>query len=142
MGYGIGSLLSVVIAVFARLVGLDRDRAFYPTVVIVVAHYYVLFAVMGGTTHALLIELGVMAALLVVAVAGFRRNLWLAAAALVGHGVFDILHAGLVTNAGVPEYWPAFCMSYDVGAGGILAWLLMRARIAARVNGNARGIHA
>jgi hypothetical protein len=47
-----------------------------------------------------------------------------------------------VTNAGVPEYWPAFCMSYDVGAGGILAWLLMRAKITARVNGNARGIHA
>jgi len=142
MGYGIGSLLSVVVAVFARSAGLDRDRAFYPTVVIVVAHYYVLFAVMGGTTHALLIELGVMTAFLVVAVAGFKRNLWLVAAALVGHGVFDIFHAGLVTNAGMPEYWPAFCMSYDIGAGGILAWLLMRAKIAARVNGNPRGIHA
>ena len=136
MGYGIGSLLSVVVAVFARSAGLDRDRAFYPTVVIVVAHYYVLFAVMGGTTHALLIELGVMTAFLVVAVAGFKCNLWLAAAALVGHGVFDIFHAGLVTNAGVPEYWPAFCLSYDVGAGGILAWLLMRAKITARVNAN------
>lgn len=142
MGYGIGILLSVVVSVFARLAGLDRDRAFYPTVVIVVAHYYVLFAVMGGTTHALLIELGLMAAFLVVALAGFKRNLWLAAAALVGHGVFDIFHAGLVTNAGVPEYWPAFCMSYDVGAGGILALLLMRAKITARVNGIPQGIHA
>lgn len=136
MGYGIGSLLSIVVAVFARSVGLDRDRAFYSTVVIVVAHYYVLFAVMGGTTHALVIELGVMTLFLVVAVAGFKRNLWLVAAALVGHGVLDIFHAGLVTNAGVPEYWPAFCMSYDVGAGGILAWLLMRAKITARVNAN------
>jgi len=132
MGYGIGSVLSVVVAMFARFVGLDRDRAFYSTVAIVVATYYVLFAVMGGTTHALLIELGVMAAFVVVAVAGFKRNFWLVAAALVGHGVFDIFHAGLVTNAGVPEYWPAFCMSYDVGAGGILAWLLMRAKIPAR----------
>ncbi|MBY0506888.1 MAG: hypothetical protein K2X03_23410 [Bryobacteraceae bacterium] len=131
MGYGIGSLLSVVVAVFARAAGLDRDRAFYPTVVIVVAHYYVLFAVMGGTTHALLVELGLMSAFVVVAVAGFQRNLWWAAAALVGHGVMDIFHAGLVTNAGVPAYWPAFCMTYDVGAGGILAWLLMRAKIPA-----------
>jgi hypothetical protein len=111
---------------------LDRDRAFYPTVLIVVASYYVLFAVMGGTTHALIIELSVMTAFLIVAVAGFKRYLWMVAAALVGHGVFDIFHAGLVTNAGVPEYWPAFCMSYDVGAGGCLAWLLMRAKIAAR----------
>jgi len=131
MGYGIGSLLSVVVSVFARFVELDRDRAFYPTVVIVVASYYVLFAVMGGTAHALLVELGVMAAFLIAAVAGFKRNLWLAAVALVGHGVFDIFHSGLVTNAGVPEYWPAFCMSYDVGAGGILAWLLMRGKISA-----------
>ena len=132
MGYGIGSLLSVIFDVFAKFVGFDRDRAFYPTVLIVVGSYYVLFAVMGGTTHALLIELGVMTAFVVIAVAGFKRNLWLAAAALVGHGVLDIFHAGLVTNAGVPEYWPAFCMSYDVGAGGILAWLLMRAKIPAR----------
>ncbi len=111
---------------------LDRDRAFYTTVVIVVASYYVLFAVMGGTTHALLVELGVMMAFLIVAVVGFKSNFWLVAAALVGHGVFDIFHAGLVTNAGVPEYWPAFCMSYDVGAGACLAWLLMRAKITAR----------
>jgi len=146
MGYGIGILLSVVVAVFARFVGLDRDRAFYSTVAIVVATYYVLFAVMGGTTHALLIELGVMTAFLVVAVVGFKRNLWFVAAALVGHGVFDIFHAGLVTNAGVPEYWPAFCMAYDVGAGGILAWLLMQGKITARVDGNPHGkeprIHA
>lgn len=132
MGYGIGSLLSVVVSVFARLVGLDRDRAFYTTLVIVVAHYYVLFAVMGGTTHALLVELGVMAVFVGVAVTGFKRNLWLVAAALAGHGVLDIFHADLVTNAGVPAYWPAFCMAYDVGAGGILAWLLLRAKIPAR----------
>ena len=132
MPYGVGSLLSVVVAIFARLVGLDRDRAFYSTVVIVVASFYVLFAVMGGTTHALLVELGVMAGFVVVAVMGFKRNLWWAAAGLVGHGVFDIFHGGLVDNAGVPAYWPAFCMAYDVCAGGILAWLLYRSKIAAR----------
>lgn len=128
MGYGIGSLLSLVVSVFARLVGLDRDRAFYPTVLIVVASYYQLFALMGGTTHALLIELSVMAVFVAAAVAGFKGNLWVVVAALVGHGVFDFFHAGIVTNAGVPAWWPPFCMSYDVGAGGCLAWLLLRAK--------------
>ncbi len=137
MGYVVGSLLSVVVTVFARTVGLDRDRAFYPTVLIVVAHYYDLFAVMGGTTHALLIESSVMTAFVILAVVGFKRNLWLVAAALAGHGVFDFFHSGIVTNAGVPEWWPSFCMSYDVGAGGCLAWLLLRDKIAARVNGKA-----
>ena len=130
MGYGIGSLLSVVVTVFARSVGLDRDRAFYPTVVIVVAHYYVLFAVMGGTTHALIVESIGMTAFLLAAVAGFKFNQWIVVAALVGHGVFDFFHAGIVTNAGVPEWWPAFCMAYDVGAGGCLAWLLLHPKAA------------
>jgi hypothetical protein len=134
MGYGIGSLLSVVVSVFARSVGLDRDRAFYPTVLIVVASYYDLFAVMGGTTHALIIESSVMTAFLIVAFAGFKRNLWMVVAALVGHGVFDFFHTGIVTNAGVPKWWPSFCMAYDVGAGGCLAWLLMRDKITAKPN--------
>ena len=56
MGYGIGSVLALIVSVFARLVGLDRDRAFYPTVLIVIALIYVLFAVMGGSMHALMME--------------------------------------------------------------------------------------
>ena len=132
MGYGIGSLLALVIFLFARAVGLDRDRAFYPTVMIVIASYYVLFAVMGGTTRALIIETGVMTAFLLVAVAGFKLNLWMVVAALVGHGVFDFFHAGIVTNAGVPEWWPAFCLAYDVCAGAGLAWLLVRSKLTAR----------
>ena len=44
--YVAGIVLSIGVAAFARRVGLDRDRAFYPTVAIVVASYYVLFAAM------------------------------------------------------------------------------------------------
>ena len=35
----IGILLSAGVALFARYVGFDRDRAFYPTVLIVIASY-------------------------------------------------------------------------------------------------------
>lgn len=135
MGYGIGVLLAISVSVFARAVKLDRDRAFYPTVVIVVASYYVLFAAMGGTVQALLIECGVMAGFLLAAVVGFKSNLWIVAAALAGHGVFDFFHRHIVTNAGVPEWWPAFCMAYDVCAGGCLAWLLWRSTLQPRHSG-------
>lgn len=131
MGYGIGSLLAIAVAVVADRVGLDRDRAFYPTVLIVVASYYVLFAVMGGTDSALLLELIGMAVFLVVALAGFRFNLWLVAAALAGHGVFDFFHSSMVSNAGTPAWWPGFCGAYDVVAGACLAWMLWRGRAAA-----------
>lgn len=132
MGYEIGSLLAVGVFVFARVTGLDRDRAFYPTVAIVVASYYVLFAVMGGGWSTLWIEAGAMMVFVIAAVAGFRFSLWFAVAALVGHGIFDFFHAGLVTNGGVPVWWPPFCLAYDAVAGACLAWLLWRGKLTAR----------
>ena len=44
--YVVGIVLSFGVALFARRVGFDRDRAFYPTVLIVIASHYVLFAAM------------------------------------------------------------------------------------------------
>ena len=41
MPYLIGIVLSVGVALFARCVEFDRDRAFYPTVLMVIASYYV-----------------------------------------------------------------------------------------------------
>ena len=45
----VGMMLSLGVALFARRVGFDRDRAFYPTVLIVIASSYVLFAAMSGS---------------------------------------------------------------------------------------------
>lgn len=133
MGYAVGIVLALVVSCFARLTGFDRDRAFYPTVAVVVASYYVLFAVMGGSSHALIVDLAAMVAFVIVAVIGFKSNLWLVVVALAAHGVFDALHGFIVTNPGVPEWWPAFCATFDIGAAGVLAWLLTRAKLAARV---------
>ena len=44
----IGLGLAVLVAIMARITGLDRDRAFYPVALIVIASYYILFAVIGG----------------------------------------------------------------------------------------------
>jgi len=85
----------------------------------------VLFAVMGGG-QGLGPEILVMALFAAAAVAGFKTSLWLVAAALAGHGLFDLVHARLIDNPGVPAFWPMFCMSYDVMAGACLAWLLVR----------------
>jgi hypothetical protein len=122
----VGAVLALVVGLMASVVGLDRDRAFYPTVVMVVASYFVLFAVLGGERRALAVELGFAMVFVVLALAGFRRSLWIVAAALVGHGVFDVFHGQLVTNPGLPEWWPAFCMAYDVVAGSYLVVLLRR----------------
>ena len=132
MGYGIGVLLALAVAGFARLVGFDRDRAFYATVLIVVASYYVLFAVMGGGGQVLVAELLGMSVFGAAAVLGFKLSPWIVAAGLVGHGVFDSFHGRVIANTGMPPWWPGFCASYDVSAGVILAWLLWRERKSSR----------
>jgi hypothetical protein len=126
MEYLIGIGLAAVVCAFAALSGFDRDRAFYSTVAIVVATYYILFAVMGGSTRALVQESVAAAAFAAMAVVGFKKNFWLVAAALAGHGLFDFIHHQFIHNPGVPAWWPGFCGAFDVLAGGWLAVLLMR----------------
>jgi hypothetical protein len=126
--YVVGILLSIGVAAFARRVGFDRDRAFYPAVLIVVASYYVLFAVMIGSVETVLLESIVMAIFAIAAVVGFKRSPWIIVAALAAHGLQDAVHGQIVANAGVPAWWPAWCLAYDVGAAGALAWLLTHAR--------------
>jgi hypothetical protein len=128
MPYLVGLILGIVIALFTKTVGLDRDRGVYPTIVIVVALYYVLFAVMGGSIRALGIETAVMLGFTLLAVVGFARSPWWIVAALAGHGVFDSVHGGLIANSGVPVWWPAFCMSIDVTLAACLAGLLLQKR--------------
>ena len=123
MEYLIGLILSLAVAGFATVIGLDRERAFYPTVLIVIASYYVLFAVMGASRQTLIIEIVVASVFLLFAVLGFKRNLWFAVAAIVGHGVFDFVHHWLIENPGVPRWWPGFCLTIDVILG---VWLAVR----------------
>ena len=122
MSYAIGFGIALGVSVFARVAGFDRERVFYPVCLVVIASYYVLFAAMGGP-NALLVETLVMAGFVLASVAGFRRNLWIVVAALTAHGVFDFFHGGIVTNPGVPAWWPPFCLAYDVTAAGFLAFL-------------------
>ncbi len=127
----VGVLLAVAVGLLATVVGLDRDRAFYPTAMIVIASYYALFAVMGASTHALVVESLVTAAFLAAAIAGFKSSLWLVVLALAAHGVFDLVHGGIIANPGVPAWWPEFCLTYDVAAAGYLAWLIKSRRVLA-----------
>jgi hypothetical protein len=135
MEYLIGLLLSLAVAGLVAITGLERDRALYPTVLIINASYYVLFAVMGASGRTLAIEIAVASAFLLIAILGFKRSPWLVAAAIAGHGVFDFFHHSLIENPGVPRWWPGFCLAFDVGFGGYVA---VRLYLAARLQSVAR----
>ena len=127
----VGALLAFAVGLFATSTGLDRDRAFYPVVTIVVASYYVLFAVMGASPHALLLESLIGTVFLATAVWGFKSSLWLVVAALAAHGISDLGHSAVISNPGVPSWWPQFCFTFDVALAAYLAWLLRSGRLRA-----------
>ena len=124
MEYIVGLILTVVIMGTAVAVGPGRERSFYAAMMMVVASYYILFAVMGASRHAVAVESLVAGVFMAAALVGFRTSLWVVVAALIGHGLFDSVHHLVIANPGVPHWWPGFCLSFDVAAGGLLALLL------------------
>src|SRR5881409_1261020 len=114
MPYAIGIALAILTALLVTTAGFDRDRAVYPTLLIMIASYYVLFAVMGGSVHALSIESVVMLGFALVVVRGFAVNLWWVVGAMEGHGVFDFVRSRLIENRGVTARWSAFCLAFEV----------------------------
>ena len=131
MEFAIGVVLALVVGISLTLIGMDRDRSLYPVILIVIAFLYDLFAVMGGSTEALIMESIAAVVFVVLSVLGFRTSLWLVVIGLAGHGVFDLFHARLINDPGVPVWWPMFCLAYDVVAAAYLAWLISRDHIRA-----------
>jgi hypothetical protein len=123
----VGVLLALAVCgLIGTALGFDRDRAFYPTIAIVVALLYALFAVMAGSPSVLAAESIAIVLFVAASILGFTRSLWFAVAALIGHGLYDAVHGRIIANPGVPAWWPAFCGGFDVAAGLYLAVRLIR----------------
>jgi hypothetical protein len=129
MEYLIGVILALSISIGATAIGFDRERSFYPTVLIVIALLYALFATIAGSTHALLFESLPIVLFVLAAGLGFKKTLWWVVGGLFAHGLFDFVHHGLISNPGVPVWWPGFCLTYDITAAAYLAYLLKRSKL-------------
>ena len=127
LAFLVGALLAAAVSIFAHLVGYDRDRAFYATVLTVVGSLYVLFAVIAGG-QGLLPEIIFFAIFAGLAAIGFRTSMWIVAAGLALHGLFDFVRHSYLQAPGAPAWWPAFCGAYDLVAALVLAALLLRER--------------
>lgn len=73
-----------------------------------------------------MIEIAIASGFILFALLGFKGNLWLVAAALMGHGIFDSVRPRFIANPGVPHWWPCFCLAFDVIFGGWLALQLLQ----------------
>ena len=126
----VGLLLAMAVGVMATASGLDRDRAFYPAVTMTIALYYVLFAVMGGSTRALVVE----------SLIAVFSSCWRSSASGLHSGssswrsrpmAMDLWHGTIIANPGVPAWWRDCCLTYDLVAAGYLGWRLRSRRIRA-----------
>ena len=125
MEYVIGFAAAVGVCLFATVIGFDKERSFYPVVLIVIAALYLLFAVLAKSTGFLVAEAIPALGFVALAVFGFRKTPWLVVAGLALHGVFDFFHHTMIANPGVPVWWPGWCLSYDVVAAAYLAALIL-----------------
>lgn len=125
MEYAAGVILAITVGIFASAIGFDKERSFYPTVLIVIATYYLLFAAMAKSMDALVAETLPVLLFTSAAALGFRRNPWIVVAALAVHGVFDLIHHAVIANPGVPAWWTGFCLAFDLAAAAYLALLLV-----------------
>jgi hypothetical protein len=121
----VGVLLAIAIATLAKFTRFDEERSFYSTVLVIIASYYVLFAVLGGSNHALVWELVIAIAFSTVAIIGALFLPTLVGAGIMTHGLFDLVHDMIIENPGVPTWWPTFCGSIDVFLG---LWVILLAR--------------
>ncbi|MEP7364304.1 MAG: hypothetical protein ABI972_13705 [Acidobacteriota bacterium] len=126
MEYFVGIVLALAIAGLAAGCGFYRDRSFGPTVLIVIAAYYVLFAVMGSSGRTIVVECIAAAGFVLAAMIGFKASPLLVAAAIASHGLFDFTHYLFIDDPGVPHWWPGFCGTVDILLGASLALLHMR----------------
>lgn len=126
MEYLIGVIAATAVGLFGTVVGFDKERGFYPVVLIVIAALYLLFAVIAGSTRSLIAECVPALVFVVMATLGYRKQApWLVVAGLALHGVFDYFHPAVIANPGVPVWWPGWCLSYDVAAAAYLAALIL-----------------
>jgi hypothetical protein len=128
---GGGLVMALAVGILAPVTRMDRGRALYPAVLVMIAALYGLFAAIDGTPAVIVTEVACMTPFAALALLGFRRSLWIVVGALACHGVYDFVHARIVTNTGVPSWWPVFCLAYDATAALYLAFLLTRSTVPA-----------
>ena len=120
----IGIALSFAIAVLAKITRFDRDISFYPSILIFIASFYILFAVMAG--HSVYRELLIASTFFATAILGAYKSLFIVGLGIVAHGVYDIFHVIVFNQSVAPIWWSSFCGTVDLVLG---LWVIYLARI-------------
>ena len=118
--------MALLLAIFAKVTRFDQDKSFYPTVLIVIASYYILFAFIYG--EGVITEVIVATIFLLAALVGALYLPIITGIGIIVHGVFDLIYPIVINNGGVPSWWPAFCAGVDITLGAWVICLALKER--------------
>ena len=124
----IGVAVGVLTIVLARII--RGQRWLYALGLLTLPSLYAFFALQAGEQAVGVKEMiyGVPFVVvgLVFAFVSVRQSAVVVGAFWILHGLYDLMHSQIITNAGVPAWYPVFCFSVDVVIGAYLFWLSRR----------------
>jgi len=124
----IGAAVGVLTIVFARFI--RGERWLYALGLLTLPGLYASFALRAGETAVSVKEMiyGVpyVVAGLVFALVSVRQSAVVVGVLWLLHGLYDLVHSQLITNTGVPGWYPIWCFMVDAVVGSYLLWLSRR----------------
>ena len=124
----IGVAVGVLVIVSARTV--RGERWVYSLGLLTLPSLYAFFALQAGdqavSIQEIIYGLPYLIAGVVFALVSVRQSAIIVGAFWILHGAYDLTHDQLITNAGVPVWYPVFCFAVDVVIGAYLLWLSQR----------------
>ncbi len=127
--YGIIAAL-VIIAISKALKKYFTTSLMASTILIAIAFIYVGFSLKDNTVYTIALESSVALILYFVAIIGYTKKPILAAAGIIFHGVWDILHHNnLLVTTNMPVYWPSFCFIIDIIDGVYFCVIIKKEKI-------------
>lgn len=123
-----GAAVGVLTIVLARII--RGQRWLYSVGLLVLPSLYAWFALRAGEqavgVKEMVFGIPFVAAGLVFAFVSVRQSAVVVGAFWMLHGLYDLAHSRLLTNPGVPGWYPVWCCSVDVVIGAYLLWLSRR----------------
>ena len=128
IGGFIGVALGTLTILLARRI--RGERWLYSIGLLTLPSLYAFFALRVGNQAAgvkeLIYGLPFLAAGLIFAFVSVRKSAVVVGSFWILHGLYDLAHDQFISNAGVPDWYPAFCFCVDVVIGAYLLWLSRR----------------
>lgn len=123
-----GAAVGVLTIVVARTI--RGQRWAYSIGLLVLPSLYAWFALRVGEPAVGVMEtiygFPFVAAGLAFAIVSARHSALVVGTFWILHGLYDLVHSRLLTNPGVPDWYPLWCCSVDVVVGAYLLWLSRR----------------